>query len=240
MPIRAIDGRRLYEKVVEQLGDLMRSGEFLPGRRLPAERDLAKTLGVGRSAVREAMIALEIAGLVEARTGSGTFVRERRAAPPRRANGGHSPSDILNARMLIEGEIAARAAANASPDDLATMAGLIAQMTDEHEAGRPWGGADLAFHLAIASACGNATLASVVELLWREQYAALSIPSQRALLQGNWPATLRGHQAILEAIRSREPGAARDRMHDHLRHVLDPLLGDAAAEPAASRPNSGA
>jgi DNA-binding FadR family transcriptional regulator len=228
MPIQPIDSRRLYEQVADQIGDLIRGGEFLPGQRLPAERDLSKTLGVSRPVVREAMIALEIAGLVEVRTGSGAFVREPRPDETAPVNAGHSPSDILNARMLIEGEIAALAASSASPDDVATLAGLIDQMAREHEAGRPWSAADLGFHVAIALASGNAALASMVERLWQEQHAPVfSILSERVRLQENWPATLQDHTAILAAIRSRKPEAARETMRAHLRQVLDVMIGEA-------------
>lgn len=231
MPIQPIDSRRLYEQVADQIGDLIRSGEFAPGQRLPAERDLAKTLGVSRPVVREAMIALEIMGLVEVRTGSGAFVRELRADGQKRVNPGHSPSDILNARMLIEGEIAALAARSATPEDIATMAGSLDQMTRDHEAGRPWSPADLAFHAAIARASGNAALASVVEGLWQEQHSPVfSILSERMHLQENWPATLRGHAEILDAIRRRDARAARAAMRAHLRQVLDVMTGDAASE----------
>ncbi len=113
MPFQPINSKRLYEQVADQIGDLIRSGEFEPGQRLPAERDLAKSLGVSRPVVREAMVALEIAGLVEVRTGSGAYVRQ----PDKEEttlNAGHSPTDVLNARMIVEGETAALAAANAS------------------------------------------------------------------------------------------------------------------------------
>ena len=76
MPFQPIDSQRLYQKVADQIGELIRSGEFKPGHRLPPERDLSKQLGVSRPVVREAMIALELAGLIEVRTGAGTFVRE--------------------------------------------------------------------------------------------------------------------------------------------------------------------
>ena len=88
MPIQPIDSRRLYEQVADQIGALIRSGEFRPGQRLPAERDLAKSLSVSRPVVREAMIALEIAGLVEVRTGSGAYVREQRAGSAARRTPG--------------------------------------------------------------------------------------------------------------------------------------------------------
>ena len=79
MPFQPVDSRRLYEQVADQIGGLVRRGEFVAGQRLPAERDLAKMLGVSRPVVREAMIALEIAGLIEVRTGSGAFVKEKPA-----------------------------------------------------------------------------------------------------------------------------------------------------------------
>ena len=184
-------------------------------------------MSVSRPVVREAMIALEIAGLVEVRTGSGAFVREPRADRPA-PDAGHSPSDILTARMLIEGEIAALAAANASPRDIAAMGDFIDQMTRDHEAGRPWSASDLGFHVAIAFAAGNAALASVVERLWQEQHAPIfSLLSERVNLQDNWPATLHGHKAILEAIRSGKPNAARDCMREHLHQVLDVMTGEA-------------
>src|SRR5205807_3545845 len=77
MPIQALEPQRLYRQIAEQLRKLMTKGEFKPGERLPAERDLAKQLGVSRPSVREALIALEVEGWVEVRTGSGIFVLER-------------------------------------------------------------------------------------------------------------------------------------------------------------------
>jgi DNA-binding FadR family transcriptional regulator len=241
MPIQPVGSRRLYEQVADQIGELIRLGEYLAGQRLPAERDLARRLGVSRPVVREAMIALELAGLVEVRTGSGAFVLDHRAEPTPRVNTGHSPSDLLTARMLIEGEIAALAAASATHDDIAAMAGFIDQMVADHDAGRPWSAADLGFHLAIASATGNAALAGVVEQLWQEQHAPVfSLLSDRVHLQGNWLATLSGHKAILAAIRSGKPKAAGERMREHLRQVLDVMTGEGDGEAAASRPSSAA
>ncbi|THD44031.1 MAG: FadR family transcriptional regulator [Bradyrhizobium sp.] len=231
MPFQPIDSRRLYEQVADQIGDLIRAGEFAAGGRLPAERDLAKTLGVSRPVVREALVALEIAGLVEVRTGSGAFVLERRIEPPPRVNAGDGPTDILTARMLIEGEIAALAAEIASRDDVARLAAFIDQMTADHDAGRPWSAADLGFHVAIASATGNAALATVVERLWQEQHAPVfSILSQRTHLEANWAETLRGHQAILAAIGAGKAEDAREAMRAHLRQVLGVVVGDNGGE----------
>jgi len=77
MPIQALGPQRLYRQIAEQLRTLIGKGEFAPGARLPAERDLAKQLGVSRPSVREALIALEVEGWVEVRTGSGVYVQDR-------------------------------------------------------------------------------------------------------------------------------------------------------------------
>ena len=227
MPFQPIDSRRLYEQVADQIGALIRAGEFAPGQRLPAERDLAKSLRVSRPVVREAMIALEIGGLIEVRTGAGAFVRDQPLAPAGPINTGHSPSDILSARMLIEGETAALAAARATPLDLAAIAAQQNEMVAEHAAGREWRGADLGFHAAIARASGNAALTAVVERLWQEQHAPVfSLLSERVRLRDNWTATMRGHAAILAAIRSGKRRAAREAMRAHLTQVLSVLIGD--------------
>ena len=227
MPFQPVDSRRLYEQVADQIGALVRVGEFAPGCRLPAERDLAKSLRVSRPVVREAMIALEIGGLIEVRTGAGAFVRDKPITPAAPINTGHSPSDILGARMLIEGETAALAAAHATPLDLAAMAAQQDEMIAEQNAGREWRGADLGFHIAIARASDNAALTTVVERLWQEQHAPVfSLLSERVRLRDNWTATVRGHAAILAAIRSGKRRAAREAMRAHLTQVLAVMTGD--------------
>src|SRR3954452_273971 len=113
MPIQTVASQRLYQQVAGQLGELIRQGEFRQGDRLPPERDLAKVLGVSRPTVREAMIALEIAGLVEVRVGAGTFITDRAAAAngaPRFDSTGASPLQAIAARRMIEPPIAALAA----------------------------------------------------------------------------------------------------------------------------------
>ena len=118
MPIQTVASQRLYQQVAGQLGELIRHGEFLPGDRLPPERDLARQLGVSRPTVREAMIALEIAGLVDVRTASGAYVRKTPVtslmpfAPP---DIGPSPFELVAARRLIEPEVAFAAAGCSMP-----------------------------------------------------------------------------------------------------------------------------
>ncbi len=109
MPIHSIEPRRLYRQIADQIRTLIRSGEFTAGQRLPPERDLARQLGVSRPSVREALIALEVEGLVDVRIGSGIYVlrsgHQRRRG--RRYKRRPARSSLLRARWMIEGECAA-------------------------------------------------------------------------------------------------------------------------------------
>ena len=135
--------------------------------------------------------------------------------------------------MIVEGEAAALAAENARGRDLEAAADAIRRMIADHDAGRPWSAEDLAFHISVAYGSGNAALAMIVERLWQEQYGPVfAILSERARLVENWRATVHGHQAILEAIRLRDPAAARERMRAHLRQVLDVMTEDGGEESA--------
>src|SRR5438067_7978224 len=107
MPLQIVEPQRLYRQIAEQLRAAIASGDFPPGSRLPAERDLAKQLGVSRPSVREALIALEVEGWVEVRTGSGVYVLDR--PPPERSRkvpaAEWGPLELIRARRVIEGEI---------------------------------------------------------------------------------------------------------------------------------------
>src|ERR1700675_4665580 len=114
-PLQAVDNRRLYRQIADQIAALIEKGEYAAGQRLPPERDLAKQLGVSRPSVREALIALEVEGYVEVRVGSGVYVVGRGGgarAEPLSADSG--PFELIKARWLIEAECAALAARQAT------------------------------------------------------------------------------------------------------------------------------
>src|SRR5437868_336592 len=109
MPIQTIESRRLYRQIADQVTRLIESGDFAAGTRLPAERELAERLGVSRPSVREALIALEVEGLVDVRGGAGVFVNDRRAFKHRQPNESApapGPFDVIRARWIIESEAA--------------------------------------------------------------------------------------------------------------------------------------
>lgn len=221
MPIRAVDDRRLYRQIADQLSTLITSGEFKRGQRLPSERDLAVQLGVSRPSVREALIALEIQGLVEVRVGAGIFVTQaegKAAAVP--INEGQGPFELLRARWLIEGEIAALAAREATKPDLAQVRAAVEEMEKAANRNLETVGADRDFHMRIAAATHNGALVSVVLYLWDRGRGAMwqrmeehfQTPEMRA-------SAMKEHWAILAALDDGDASKARAAMRTHLRRV---------------------
>jgi len=220
LPLQAVEPRRLYRQIADQIARLIASGEFPPGARLPAERELATSLGVSRASVREAIISLEIGGLVEVRVGTGIFVTDSAAPTVADRDAGPGPFELLQARKMVEGEIAALAASKASAQDLEAMRQGLARMEAHVDDFAIREASDREFHLAIAKATGNSSLELVVEGLW----------AQRAELWGRMQRhfhttelarkTIRDHSAILEAIEARDPNEARAAMHRHLARVV--------------------
>jgi DNA-binding FadR family transcriptional regulator len=240
MPFQAVATQRLYEQVAGQVTDLVARGEFKPGDRLPPERDLAKLLGVSRPTVREAMIALEIAGLVEVRVGAGAFVTDKAGANG--VNGrlfegvGSSPLELIAARRTIEPEVAALAAQLATPEEIAAIAETVTMIaaapdTAAHRA------ADHKFHLRIGLASHNNILTTIVDECWAEMYSPMfermgaitgliitrCSPQQR-------DTTVAEHEAVYRAIAAHDPDAARAAMDAHLAGVEAILVGGDAAE----------
>lgn len=223
MPIQAIEPQRLYRQIADQVRRAVASGEFARGSRLPAERDLARQLGVSRPSLREALIALEIEGVVEVRTGSGIYVRDTShpkpssPQPPAATVPEWGPLQLMKARELVEGEVAALAARYAKKADLAAIAGSLEQMHEEVAAGQQPRAGDESFHNAIANACGNEVLRDTVRTYWRSRYEPLfERLGDYFETPHSWHAAIKEHAVVLEAIRSRDPGAARQAMHRHL------------------------
>lgn len=220
MPLHTVEPQRLYRHIAEQLRALIQQGEYPPGTRLPAERELAQQLGVSRPSVREALIALEVEGWVEVRTGSGVYVLERPAragAAPAVPPGEWGPLELIRARRVVEGETAALAARSARRKDTEAMQRALQAMREDAERGvMPLAG-DRAFHSAIVQACGNVVLTETVETFWDARGGQLF-----ERLGGyfetvdSWRAAIAEHEAIVAAIRARDADAARSAMHQHL------------------------
>ena len=224
MPLQALEPKRLYRQIAEQLRALMEVGEFAVGQRLPAERDLAAQLAVSRPSVREALIALEVEGWVEVRSGSGVYVL-RNTAPPmadsKAAYDEWGPLELIMARGLIEGEAAAMAAQQASKEQIARMADALAQMKLAIKNGKDPLAGDELFHRAVAQACGNEVLVDTVSRYWQARrsplYLRLADYFERP---ASWRAVLIEHAAVLKAIKNRNPSAAREAMQGHMTKAL--------------------
>jgi DNA-binding FadR family transcriptional regulator len=212
--------------VAEQIGRLIQSGEFREGDRLPPERELAKQLGVSRPVVREAMIALEIAGLVDVRGGAGTFVRRTRAdVGSILASAGPGPFDLIAARRMLEGEIAYAAAQEVSDAGLRSLTEAIEVMRKDIEAGKDTRQADRLFHVRIAELTGNAVLVNLVDGLWAHMLSPMfDVLGRHAGLRGEDRMTVDDHEKIVEALARRDPTSAREAMRGHLAHVEQILM----------------
>lgn len=221
MALKIVETQRLYRQIADQLRTAIQSGEWKVGERLPAERDLAKQLGVSRPSVREALIALEVEGFVEVRTGSGVYVHEAPARSAATAIAPHpaewGPLELIRARRLLEGEIAAMAATSARRKDIAAMAQAIASMRSDADNGiLPLQG-DRDFHSAIVQSCGNSVLIDTVQRFWDARRGPMF---ERMVdhfeTPESWNAAIAEHDRIIAAIRAHDPAQARAAMHEHM------------------------
>jgi DNA-binding FadR family transcriptional regulator len=222
LPIRPIAAPRLYQRIAGEIARLIDDGTFAPGARLPAERELARQLAVSRSSLREALGMLEMRGRIEIRMGSGAYVKKPRARSASRGRevAGVSPFDVLRTRRLIEGEAAALAARNATPAHLRAMDKAFARLAADMRANRMQSPADRQFHLCVAAASGSGALVLVVERLWEEGARPLGVRMEELFVtRGRKRDNIGEHRAILDAIRERDPAAARRAMRAHLRNA---------------------
>jgi DNA-binding FadR family transcriptional regulator len=226
MPLQTLEPQRLYRQIAEQLRQLMASGEFAVGSRLPAERDLALQLGVSRPSVREALIALEVEGMIEVRTGSGIYVQSTQAqnrkssATASDAPTEWGPLEVMSARIIVESEVAALAAQNAQKKDLQAIRKALQKM--KLEAARDevprWG--DEAFHEGIAQACGNSVLLDTVQRYWQARNSPLfERLGDYFEHPASWQAAITEHQTVLDAIEARDSPGARRAMQKHIKQA---------------------
>ncbi len=228
MPFQSIEPRRLYRQIADQIRDLIRGGEFVAGSRLPPERDLAKQLGVSRPSVREALIALEIEGLVEVRIGSGIYVlgpgvraesAEAPAGAPAESDvyASAGPFELMRARYTIESECAALAAKSAKRPQVAAIEEALDTMQREFDDAKQPIGGDRLFHLRIAEATGNGALVAVVKMLWEVRLGPLYARLEHHYdTPGLWTAAMTEHRAVLKAIADHDVPGARLAMQRHL------------------------
>jgi GntR family transcriptional regulator, transcriptional repressor for pyruvate dehydrogenase complex len=211
------DTRRLYQQTADRVRLLIAKGDYQPGARLPAERELAQQLGVSRPSLREALIALEIDGTIEIRMGSGIYVLNTAKPSGNGRSLGESPSELMQARAVIESAINVQAAASMTSETLAALRAILAAMADDIANGRKPIEQDRAFHITIAESAGNTLLAEIVTNLFDERHSPLSAGIRGHFeTTDSWTAALVEHHAVLAALEARDPLAAQAAMHSHL------------------------
>jgi DNA-binding FadR family transcriptional regulator len=201
--------------VAKQLLDHLTTGNFAPGTRLPPERALATSLGVGRSTLREAMAALDVLGIIEVRPGSGAYLTSDSAGLLPQAIkwslmlGQPRTRDLIEVREYLEVFTAKLAAGRAGDDEIEHLGEFVRAMRDAGEDVDAFVAADLAFHFEMARIAGNTVLQDILHSI----RSLLQVWFDRTLrVPGTIADTLVEHEAVFEAIRTRSPDEAERRM----------------------------
>jgi GntR family transcriptional regulator, transcriptional repressor for pyruvate dehydrogenase complex len=216
---------KVYEGVAKQIERLILK-KLRPGDKLPSERELAETLEVSRSSIRDAIRSLELMGLVEPRQGAGTIVREISSESLMNplANALKRKEELigelLDFRKMLEPQLAARAATRASPDEIFEMEAILERQEQKLRAGESAISEDSEFHYAIALASGNSVVLKVLDTLMD----LLRDSRERSLqVEGRPQKSLTGHRRIFGAIKRRDAEAAKAAMRRHIENVEEIL-----------------
>jgi DNA-binding FadR family transcriptional regulator len=218
LPLEAIEPRRLYRQIADQLRQLIDHGEYPVGSRLPTERELAEIFGVSRPTVREALIALEVEGLLKIRVGSGIYVNARQpseACPvPTPIEG---PFEVLRARAFVESAVAEEAARRAKPTDIARLDAILAEVGGPTLSVEHWVALDRSFHRAVVATLGNVVLLRTVGELFDQRINPYFAQLARHIENDStWRAAHVEHVAIRDAIAAHRPADAKAAMREHL------------------------
>jgi len=214
-----INRTNISKSIVDQVVDLIASGEYCPGQRLPSERELMETLGVGRSSIREAFQALAIMGLIDIRPGQGTFVREITTDVIIRRNvfapllTPEATGELVEARLAVEPEIAALAAERYTEGELSAIDDVLTQCGRALDSGEPVYSLSASFHLLVARASHNTVFIRFIETLVNLM-AARGARIEEHTDFVRWELT--SHRTVRDAVAQRNADAARRIMEEHI------------------------
>lgn len=215
---------RLYEQLVEQLLDFIEAAELGPGDLLPAERDLAERLGVSRATLAQALVALEVLGVIDVQHGTGAVLVYRPNVPAvlkgLREHRSRLP-EIVEARSTLEVKLAALAAGRRTESDLKAIDAALQVMAEEVASGAKGARGDELFHQAVTAAAHSGVLAQlmtfIAEMILESRLESLGQP-------GRPEQSLASHRKIAEAIREQDAEAAAAAMLEHIDLVSDVAL----------------
>lgn len=225
MDSKQINSPRLYLQIADKLADNIKTDGLNSGARLPSERELAASFDVSRQTVREALIALEVAGTVEIKLGSGVYVKAPSARSMQEVlEDAPSPTEILEARKIFESEAAALAAQHITDSELAQLRNLLEQMQKHESDGDTMATeeADKQFHLLIAKATRNSAIFNTIKWLWdlRGKSKISQVFHNKVRSTGSHP-IISVHQKIYYALENRDSKVAQAAMVMHLSQVLE-------------------
>ncbi|MEZ3500869.1 FadR/GntR family transcriptional regulator [Pantoea sp. KPR_PJ] len=227
MALTALKTERLYRQIANAIVESIKRGDFAPGAALPPERELAKQLSVSRSSVREALIALEMTGWVDIRTGNGVFVMQplpQAGAAAEEAEFGLQ--DLLQARLAFEGMLAELAAQHGTAAQRGQLRALAETLLNYRANDAAFLEQDKRFHLLISEMSGNEVLRDMMEYLWNKRDSAHFRRLERHYADNAFTDEMnRDHQQIAAAICAGDSAAARAAMVSHLTQVQQRLLG---------------
>lgn len=212
---------RLYEQLVEQILAYIESAQLKPGDLLPAERDLAERLGVSRATLAQALVALEVLGVIDVQHGTGAVLARRPSVASvikgLREHRSRLP-EIVEARSTLEGKLATLAAERRTDEDLKAIDNALDVMAREISDGDRGAQGDELFHQAITTAAHSPVLAQlmafIAEMILETRMESLGQP-------GRPEQSLASHRKIAEAIRGQDAKAATEAMLAHIELVSD-------------------
>ncbi|XQW85099.1 FadR/GntR family transcriptional regulator [Thalassotalea piscium] len=217
-----MSSRRLFWHIVDKIESSINKGEYLAGSRLPPERELAEKLNVSRPTIREAIIALEVRGRVEVKTGSGVYVLASTSHTQDQVK--VNAFEVTQARALIEGEVAAMAATTITETELKQLKQTLIAMENNTNVEK----ADKEFHQIIANATRNSAMILSVENLWALRSSTEEIVKDYASVCNKDNAkTIAEHNAIYQALKSKDATQARIAMHKHFNRLINTLFDEA-------------
>ncbi|WP_130831963.1 transcriptional regulator ExuR [[Erwinia] mediterraneensis] len=230
--MEVIESRRLYQQLAAELKQRIEAGRYPVGDKLPAERLIAEEMQVSRTVVREAIIMLEVEGYVEVRKGSGIHViasqqQNRVLVSSELTFASFGPFELLQARQLIESNVAEFAATQVTRQDIMALMTIQEKARQEdHSRDSEW---DMHFHVRIAQSTQNSALAAIVENMWRHRlHNPYWLKLHEHIDQRNILSWCDDHDKILQALIRKDPAASKLAMWQHLENTRQMLFNATA------------
>lgn len=227
MEIRRVKREKVSEQVFQQMKQMLLQGEWMPGDRLPSEKELSEAFGVSRVTIRQALQQLVALGLVYTKLGEGSFVREPQAGDcinsviPVAFLGGRSLTEVLEFRQVMDAKVARMAAQRITPEELEQLEQVLRRMASNPKDRAATGTADLDFHMMLATITHNSLIIATTNIIRDVLDDAMQILSVRR----SDDAGLRDHEAIMQAIRAHDPAEVERRMQKHIDSICESMRG---------------